>query len=300
MRFFIRPFLPTLPMNRLFFASLYCCCWLLSTSVVAQTPRYRISGTIKEADSGETLIGATVYNLYDSTGTTTNTDGYFTLATRRDSALLQISYVGYSPQLLPLRLTKNHTLDIALETAIAIGGVVVESNSNAQLLKDPQMSVEEITAKQAKEIAALMGEADIVKLLQLKPGVQASIEGSSGLFVRGGSSDQNLFLLDGAPLYNPSHLLGLFSTFNADAVKNVQLYKGSFPTRFGGRLSSVLDVQMREGDRKTFRLSGGIGLIAARLLAEGPLAKNNGSFLISGRSSYAHPFPKSTQSGQSR
>lgn len=271
---------------------------LLPCTLLAQkTTAYQISGYIKEASTGETLIGATIYNLYDSVGTTSNLDGFYTIKTQKDTALLQISYVGYEPIVQKITLSQNKVLSFALETTVAIPGVVVESNSNRQLLEDPQMSVEEITAKQAKEIAALMGEADIIKLLQLKPGVQASIEGSSGLFVRGGSSDQNLFLLDGATLYNPSHLLGLFSTFNADVIKNVQLYKGSFPSRFGGRLSSVLDVQLREGNKKEFKLAGGLGLIAARISAEGPIVQDKSSFLVAARSSYAHPFLKALNDG---
>lgn len=277
-------------------------CLLYSTIIFAQVPRpaspkkekntpsYQISGYVKEASSGETLIGATIYNLYDSISTSSNIDGYYTLNTKQDSAWLQVSYVGYKTIYQKISLEKNTRLDFSLEVAEILQGVIVENNSNRQSLKDPQMSVERITAKQAKEIVAMMGEADIIKLLQLKPGVQASIEGSSGLYVRGGRSDQNLFLLDGATLYNPSHLLGLFSTFNTDAIKNVQLYKGSFPTRFGGRLSSVLDVTMREGNKKKIKLSGGIGLIAGRLLLEGPLVKEKGSFLVAMRSSYAQPF----------
>ena len=271
---------------------------LLHVITLAQkTTAYQISGYIKEASTGETLIGATIYNLCDSIGTTSNLDGFFTLKTQKDTALLQISYVGYTPLIQKINLPQSTVLHFSLETKVAISGVVVESNSNRQLLEDPQMSVEEITAKQAKEIAALMGEADIIKLLQLKPGVQASIEGSSGLYVRGGSSDQNLFLLDGATLYNPSHLLGLFSTFNADVIKNVQLYKGSFPSRFGGRLSSVLEVQLREGNKKEWQLAGGIGLIAARISAEGPIIKDKSSFLVAARSSYAHPLLKALNDG---
>lgn len=278
--------------------SCFCCflCFSLSAQTTTPSPTekkapvYKISGHITEASSGETLIGATIYNLYDSIGTISNIDGFYTLQTKKDSAFLQISYVGYEPIHQKVNLSQNTSLNFSLEVMEVLEGVVVESNSSRQLLEDPQMSREEITAKQAKEITALMGEADIIKLLQLKPGVQASIEGSSGLYVRGGSSDQNLFLLDGATLYNPSHLLGLFSTFNADAIKNVQLYKGSFPARFGGRLSSVLEVQLREGNKKEYHISGGLGLIAARLLAEGPLVKDKGSFLVAARSSYAHPL----------
>lgn len=262
--------------------------FLLITPLLSHA-QITIRGTITDADSDAPLSMATVFNLQDSTGVVADMDGQYRMRLTGDSAHLQFSYVGSLPQIHHLALRKDTTLNIALAPNLSVD-ILVRPDDYLSQLGTPSMSLETVTAQEAKEVAALMGEADIIKLLQLKPGVQAPVEGSSGLLVRGGSIDQNLFLMDGATLYNPSHLLGLFSTFNNDVVQKVDLYKGGFPARYGSRLSSVVDTRLREGDSKKIRLSGGIGLIAARLLVEGPIVKDKGSFLVAGRSSYAHPI----------
>lgn len=262
--------------------------WSLMATLQAQT-MHTIRGVVTDTTSDEPLPIATVLNLKDSTGIAADADGQYTLTVQGDSAWLQFSYVGYAPKIYRFALQKNAVLNVALKQ-ISLENILVHSYNYHSQLGTPKMSIESVTAQQAKEVAALMGEADVIKLLQLKPGVQAPIEGSSGLLVRGGSVDQNLFLMDGTPLYNPSHLLGLFSTFNNDVVKKTNLYKGGFPAQYGGRLSSVVDTRLREGDLQEFRYGGGLGLIAARLFVEGPIVRDKGSFLISGRSSYAHPI----------
>ncbi|GAB2541809.1 TonB-dependent receptor [Rufibacter soli] len=264
-------------------------------STLSAQDRVTLSGTLRSAATGETLIGAVVTLEGTSTGVETNVNGNYALRLLPGTHRIQFSYLGFQPQTKELEITKNTRLDVELlDASTAISEVVVESERNSfqERLSTPQMSMETLSSREAKLLPALFGEVDIIKTLQLKPGIQSGGEGSSGLFVRGGSSDQNLVLLDDALVYNPSHLFGFFSVFNPDAVRGVELYKGGFPAQFGGRLSSVLDVKLREGNRKEYDVSGGIGLIASRLTVEGPIKKDKSSFLVSGRRTYVDVFTR--------
>ena len=268
--------------------------WLLTGTATAQTGgRFTLSGTIRAAGGGP-LPGASVAVPALNTGTAADSLGHFVLPLPAGRHRLEIASIGYLPQTRDLTLSRNQRLSFDLvESASALGEVVVEgSQSLEQKLKTTQMGVERISIREAKLLPALFGEVDILKTLQLKPGVQSGGEGTSGLFVRGGSADQNLVLLDGALVYNPNHLFGLFSVFNSDAVSSVDLYKSSFPAQYGGRLSSVVDVRLREGDRQKFGVTGGIGLISSRLTLEGPLAKGKGSWIVSGRRTYFDIFTR--------
>lgn len=254
---------------------------------------HTVSGVLKDASSGETLIGANVYVGEGATGTITNEYGFYSLTLAQDTVLLTYSYIGLTSIIHQFYLSKDTVLSFEMSEGIEIKEVTVQANSNKEKVNSTQMGLDEVTVKEAKEIAAAFGEVDVIKVLQLKPGVQSGSEGSSGLFVRGGGADQNHFVLDEAPIYNPSHLFGFFSTFNADAVKTVKLFKAGFPAEYGGKLSSVIDIRMREGNRKDFHVTGGLGLISSRLTIEGPIVKNKGSFILSGRRTYVDIFTAS-------
>lgn len=275
-------------MNRIFKCLLFSFVFIALNVHAQQT--YTISGTIKDAYSGETIIGVNILIGNGQVNTVTNDYGFYSLSLPSDSIRLTINYIGYQPIIKNFLLSQDTTIDIQLTSLDALQDVVVSANSIQEKLTSTEIGVEEVTAKQAKEIAAMFGEVDLIKVLQLKPGVQSGLEGSSGLYIRGGGPDQNHFLLDEAPIYNPSHLLGLFSTFNADITKNVKLFKAGFPAQYGGKLSSVVDVRTREGNRKDYHITGGLGLIAARLAVEGPLKKDKGAFIVSGRRTYADLF----------
>lgn len=248
--------------------------------------KYTISGYVYEKGSRETLIGVNIYDMRTKTGVVTNTYGYYAITLPADSVSLLYSYVGFNPHYEKLILKSNIRLDIEMEGSIELGEFVVRDEQIHRISQRTQMSQLEIPMLQAKAIPGLLGEKDMLKVLQLMPGVQSGTEGTSGFYVRGGGADQNLIILDDAPVYNASHLFGFFSVFNGDAVKNMQLYKGGFPARFGGRLSSVLDIQMKDGNKQEFHGEAGIGLISSRLMVEGPILKNKASFLISGRRTY--------------
>ncbi|MEO1714103.1 MAG: TonB-dependent receptor, partial [Bacteroidota bacterium] len=203
-----------------------------------------------------------------------------------DSVTVEFSYVGFTNELRTITLRSDQQLSIELGSGIKLEEVVVKANSFQEQLTSTEMSVEAITTKEAKLIPVLLGESDIIKTIQLKPGIPSGSEGTTGLFVRGGGSDQNLILLDEALVYNASHLFGFFSTFNTDAVKDLKLYKGGFPAQYGGRLSSVIDVKLKEGNNKKFSGTGGLGLISSRLTLEGPIQKGKSSFIVSGRRTY--------------
>ncbi|BDS11414.1 TonB-dependent receptor [Aureispira anguillae] len=251
---------------------------------------YTISGVIKEANSGETLIGTNIYIGDGNTNTVSNEYGFYSLTIPKDTIVVAFSFVGYETIIHQFYLHKDTVLNIELKDVTTIKEVVVSAASNKERLNSTQMGAEKVTAKEAKEITAMFGEVDIIKVLQLKPGVQSGIEGATGIYVRGGGVDQNHFLLDEATIYNPSHLLGIFSTFNADLVKDVTLYKAGFPAQYGGKLSSVIDVRTREGNRKKYEVKGGLGLISARLAVEGPIKKDKGAFILSARRTYADLF----------
>lgn len=250
-----------------------------------------ISGSIKDASNGEQLLGATVLVKELKTGTATNMYGFYSLSLIPGKYTLVFSYIGYQSVEKTIELKSNLTLNIELKSAQneLQGVVITEKRSNENVTKN-EMSVVRMDAKTIRQIPAFMGEVDIIKAMQLLPGVQTTSEGASGFSVRGGSPDQNLILLDEATVYNASHLLGFFSVFNNDAIKDVKIYKGDIPMNYGGRLSSVLDVRMNDGNDKHFEGTGGIGNISSRLTLEGPLLKDKTSFILSGRRTYFDLF----------
>jgi hypothetical protein len=255
--------------------------------------RFTLSGTVRGA-RGETLPGASVAVPALNTGTAADSLGRFSLLLPAGRHSIVVAFVGYQQLTREVNLNRNQRLSFTLEeSGNELGEVVVEGSVTLEeKLKSTQMGVERVSIREAKLLPALFGEVDILKTLQLKPGVQSGGEGTSGLFVRGGSSDQNLVLLDNALVYNPNHLFGLFSVFNSDAVQSVDLYKSGFPAEFGGRLSSVVDVKLREGDRQHYVATGGVGLISSRLTYEGPINKGKGSFIVSGRRTYFDIFTR--------
>ncbi|QNN41108.1 TonB-dependent receptor [Pedobacter roseus] len=265
------------------------------TALFAQN-KYTLSGTIRDAGTGETLIGATVRISGASTAATlTNNYGYFALTQVEGTYTVAISYTGYASVVKTINLTKDTKLNEELKSANDLAEVTVNANNRKnENVKSAQMGLEKIDMKSLNSIPVLLGEKDILKTIQLLPGVKSGGEGNTGFYVRGGAADQNLIILDEAVVYNSSHLLGFFSTFNADAIKDVSLYKGGMPAQYGGRLSSVLDVKMDDGNNKEFKFQGGIGLIASRIKAEGPIVKDRGSFMVSFRRTYIDLFLRSS------
>lgn len=269
--------------------------FLVCYSFVGQAQKkFTLSGQIKDADTGEFLIGVTVYLPDYQQGNITNAYGFYSISLPNsiDSIEVKYSYVGYQSKSFKLAPNQNHTLNIELQTGQELDEVVISAESLQEKLDRTQMGVETLDMQDIKNIPVIFGEADIIKILQFKPGVTSGGEGSSGLFVRGGSNDQNLVLLDETLIYNPSHLFGFFSVFNPDVVRAVDLYKSDFPAQHGGRLSSIMDVKLREGNNKKFSGTGGIGLISSRLTLEGPLQKGKSSFLIAGRRTYFDIFTR--------
>ena len=250
-----------------------------------------ISGYIKDGASGEALIGATSYVKELGTGTSANQYGFYSLSLKPAKYLLEFRYLGYQTIQKEIELNKNITLNIEFfPEEKKIDEVVVTADRPEANVKKAEMSISKLEMKTIKRVPALMGEVDVLKVIQMMPGVQSTAEGTSGFSVRGGGNDQNLILLDEATVYNASHMMGFFSVFNNDAVRDVRLYKGDIPANYGGRLSSVLDVRMKEGNNKKFSATGGIGLISSRLTLEGPIGNEKTSFLIAGRRTYADLF----------
>lgn len=251
-----------------------------------------LSGTISDGGNGETLIGATVFVPQFTTGTTTNEYGFYSISIPKgtDSVKVDFSYIGFQTTTFTILPKADVKLNVELSTGVRLQEVVVKADSYQEQLNSTEMSVENITTAEVKVIPALLGETDILRTIQLKPGIPSASEGTTGLYVRGGSADQNLIVLDEAVVYNPNHLFGFFSTFNTDAVKDLKLYKGGFPAQYGGRLSSVIDVRLKEGNNKKFSGAGGLGLISSRLTLEAPIQKNKSSFMISGRRTYVDIF----------
>jgi hypothetical protein len=250
--------------------------------------QYTISGHVTDADTGEELIFAAIQERETSKGTTTNSYGFFSLTLAEGTHTLLFSYVGYQPLQMTVELTSNKKLSIELLPSVeTLQEVVITGEEIGIDIRSTEMSTISMDVKDAKLIPVLLGEQDILKSIQLMPGVSSSSEGSSGFFVRGGEADQNHILLDEAPVYNASHLLGFFSVFNSDALKDVKLYKGGIPARYGGRASSVMDIRMKDGNLKDWGVTGGIGLISSRLTVEGPFQKDRGSVIVSGRRTYA-------------
>ena len=259
-----------------------------------RTEVYRISGTVKEKKSGEVLIGASVYLLeLPTTGATTNSYGFYSITAPAGSYTMVISFSGYLQYSIRIVLDKNVSKSIELVQSTAeLQEIVVSAiRKNDNVIK-PLMGVQKLSVSDLKNVPVIFGENDVMKVLQLLPGIKSVGEGSSGFYVRGGGADQNLILLDEATVYNASHLLGFFSTFNSDAIKDLTLYKGTAPAEYGGRLSSVVDIKMNDGNNQDYHASGGLGLISSRLNIEGPIVKDKGSFIVSGRRTYADLFLK--------
>ncbi|MGD1890050.1 MAG: carboxypeptidase-like regulatory domain-containing protein [Cyclobacteriaceae bacterium] len=269
----------------------------LLTKVNAQGIKQKItvSGYVTDETNGEAFIGATVAVKGSTTGTVTNLEGFYSLTLDRGEYTLVYQFVGYKAQEVPVSLTENQRISIELiENEVTLQEVVVLAESKNANVTNVEMSVNKLDIQTMEKMPALLGEVDVIKSIQLLPGVSTVGEGASGFNVRGGSVGQNLILLDDAPVYNSSHLFGIFSVFNPDAVKDVKLYKGGIPAKYGGRLASILDVRMKEGNSKKFEVNGGVGLIFSRLALEGPIIKNKASFIVAGRRSYgdilAAPF----------
>ncbi|WP_421824781.1 TonB-dependent receptor [Flagellimonas oceanensis] len=253
--------------------------------------KYTLSGTISEASSNEKLIGVTVAVSELKTGTTTNEYGFYSITLPEGEYQIVVSYLGFQEIVENITLDRDVKQDFNLvERAEALQEVVVTDNVEKLDIRKPQMSVTSLASNTIKEIPVVLGESDVIKSLLLLPGVTSAGEASSGFNVRGGAADQNLILLDEATVFNSSHLFGLFSVFNPDAIKDVKLFKGGIPARYGGRVSSVLDIFQKEGNSKEFKVNGGIGAVASRLLIEGPIQKDKTAFLAGGRASYAHLF----------
>ncbi|WP_394369385.1 TonB-dependent receptor [Flavobacterium erciyesense] len=255
--------------------------------------KYTLSGTVIDGNSNETLIGVNVVVTELKTGVTTNEYGFYSITLPKGTYTVQVSYLGYKTIEQTLNLNQNIKNNFNLfgnETTLK--EVIISDNKTKIDIKKPEMSVNKLSISAIKKMPVVLGEVDVLKSILLLPGVTNAGEGASGFNVRGGGADQNLILLDEATIFNSSHVFGFFSVFNPDAIKDLKLYKGGIPARFGGRASSVLDIYQKDGNSKEFHVNGGIGLISSRILAEGPLVKDKGSFLIGGRSSYAHLFLK--------
>ncbi|PQJ09136.1 hypothetical protein CJD36_020290 [Flavipsychrobacter stenotrophus] len=253
--------------------------------------KYTISGTVNDKTTGETIIGAILRIEGKSAGTTTNEYGFYSLSLPAGSYIVMVDYIGYQEHMFSLTLEKDSILAISMVPKNKqLLEVVVTSKAKNENITSAQMGMNTLNVKELNALPVLFGERDVMKIIQLLPGVKSAGDGNTGFFVRGGAADQNLILLDEAVVYNPSHLLGFFSVFNSDAIKNLSLYKGNEPAQYGGRLSSVMDIKMNDGNNQSYHASGGIGLISSRLNLEGPLVKDKGSFLVSARRTYADAF----------
>ena len=268
--------------------------FLLITLPVLAQKKFTISGNIKDAATGEVLIGATIrVQELSQNGAASNNYGFYSLSAPAGDYTVIFSYVGYVPVSQKLNLHKDQVLNMVLGAKSDLQEVVVSANKpNNDNVRSAQMGIEKLNMTQINSVPVLLGERDILKTISLIPGVKTASEGNTGFYVRGGASDQNLILLDEATVYNASHLFGFFSTFNSDAIKDVSLYKGGMPAQYGGRLSSVLDIKMDEGNSKEYVVQGGIGLISSRLKVEGPIVEDKGSFMISARRTYIDAFLK--------
>ena len=280
------------------FLTLFFC---FSTFLIFAQNKHTISGFVQEAESGENLIGVSVYDKASKKGTTTNQYGFYSLTLEEGVYTLIYSFIGLESVSNNINLRKNIKANISLNS-ISIASKEVEivadriKNVESTIVSQIKLDVQKV-----KQLPAIMGEVDILKTIQLLPGVQSAGEGNAGFYVRGGGPDQNLILLDEATVYNASHLFGFFSVFNADAIKDINLIKGGMPAQYGGRLASVLDIRMKDGNNQKFGAEGGIGIISSRATIEGPIVKNKSSFIISGRRTYidilSKPFLKDDMKG---
>ncbi|MBL4651745.1 MAG: TonB-dependent receptor [Flavobacteriales bacterium] len=279
-----------------FFLALY--------ATVSLAQKVTINGYIEDSETGEKLIGATIFDANTLLGTTTNVYGFYSITLPADSILLTISFVGFKPVAYQLSGEKDTTINVSLSSSVDLKEFEIIASQSERIEERTQMSTVEISMRQIEMLPALLGEIDVLKAIQLLPGVQSGGEGTSGFYVRGGGPDQNLILLDGVPVYNASHLFGFFSIFNSDAINSVTLVKGGFPARYGGRLSSVLDIRMKEGNSKKIAGSASIGLISSKVTLEGPIFTDKTSFIVSGRRTYidalAQPLIRSFDGGGKR
>ncbi|MCF6307821.1 MAG: TonB-dependent receptor [Flavobacteriaceae bacterium] len=267
--------------------------FILLSSVTFAQEEYTLRGTISDLANGESVFGTTVYLKGTTIGTTTNEYGFYSITAPKGEYTLVISYLGYKEIQKQISLTQDIKLNIEVEEDLnTLDEVVITATDDSKKIniRKPQMGVTTLKASTIKLTPAVLGEVDLIKTIQLLPGVSNNGEGSAGFNVRGGAVDQNLVLLDEAIIYNTSHFFGLFSVFNNDAIKSVKLYKGDIPAKFGGRTASVLDVRQKDGNNKNLEINGGIGLISSRLSVEAPLLKKKGSFLLAGRTTYAQYF----------
>lgn len=270
------------------------------TMSIFSQEKYTISGTIIDKKNNETLIGATLFISETKTSVSTNEYGFYSITLPKAEYTITVTYVGFNAITETIMLDKNIKKNISLQdNTQQLEEVVVTKNPNKINIRSTEMSVNKLSIATVKKMPVILGEVDILKSILTLPGVTNAGEGQSGFNVRGGAADQNLILLDEATIFNSSHLFGFFSVFNADAIKDLKLYKGGVPARFGGRVASVLDIYQKDGNSNKFGMTGGIGLISSRIMAEGPIVKEKGSFLIAGRSSYAHLFLKLTDNKNS-
>lgn len=261
-------------------------CLIVLQADAQQNKKNTLSGFVRESGSGEFLIGASIYVPKYKTGTTANAYGFFSITLPADTFDIIVSYVGFTTKAFRIDLRNPAELTVELSQQTALKEVVISADKYQKLSETTRMSVIEIPVEQVRDIPALLGEKDVLKVIQLLPGVQKGSEGNSGLYVRGGGPDQNLIILDDAIVYNAFHLFGFFSLFNGDALRSIELTKGGFPARYGGRLSSVLDMSMKEGNKESYHGDIGIGIVSSRATFEGPIKKKKSSFLVSGRRTY--------------
>lgn len=270
---------------------------LYTVNLLYAQQKYTVSGTVKDETTGETLTGISIYTFnYLEMGTSSNSYGFYSLTLPEGDYDLIFSAIGYEADTVRITLKSNMKLDKSLsEDHFELQEVVISVNNKGNSIRKANIGLEKINVKEVENLPVIFGEKDILKTIQLMPGVKSAGEGNSGFFVRGGGTDQNLILLDEAPVYNASHLFGFFSTFNSDALKDVEIIKGNSPAQYGGRLSSVLDVVMKEGNNQKYTVSGGLGLISSKLSVEGPIQKGKSSFIVSGRRTYADLFLRATE-----
>jgi hypothetical protein len=269
-------------------------CYFVPSNYAQVKNRFAVSGTVRDAASGETLIGANIilYALKPA-ATLTNAYGFYSISAEEGQYKMVISFAGYNADTIDVMLDKNIRRDVNLQNSKGqLEEIVISFKKKNENISKPLMGVEKLNMAEINRLPVLLGERDIMKSIQLMPGYKSAGEGNSGFNVRGGGTDQNLILLDEAPVYNASHLLGFFSTFNSDAIKDVSVYKGGMPAQYGGRLSSVVDIKMKDGNAKKLDVAGGVGLIASRIIVTGPIIKDKGSFMISARRTYADVFLK--------
>lgn len=273
--------------------------FLINSSSFAQK-KFSISGYVRESESSELLPGVNIYIPELKAGTITNNYGFYSISLPLGDYIVQYSYAGYEPIVKQVKLISNQFIDVNL-IGITLAEVIISGDKGEKISENNQMSIISLPVRQIQKIPGLLGEKDVFKALQLMPGVQKGSEGNSGLYVRGGGPDQNLIILDDAPVYNANHLFGFFSIFNGDALKSVELIKGGFPARFGGRLSSVVEMTMKDGNKQKFSGEAGIGIISSRIVLEGPLKKKVSSFIVSGRRTYidalTRPFMNESERG---